>query len=176
MYWTGKPSGMLAAALTKDPNTSGKYGEQRMQTFVESLLPKSVSDQELSDRFGTLFDPSYNAQESDLTTEIGQRKSRFADDSATADRRRAEARAIALAQSQESLAAGGASGTLANDQIARRLTPYDQAQQDASTQSSRFGTDITDEETRRRLGIRQARSTARAQYLANPSNKYEFSY
>lgn len=176
-YEAKGPAGLeiLRQNLRKDPRTTFAQ-EDRLKGMVDTLLPKPVSETELSDRFGALYDPAFAQEETDLTQDIAKRTARFGEDAATADRRRSEARALTFAQQQEQLAAGGGSGTLAEQQTARRLQPYDQAAQDAAVQSSRFGTDITEEEQRRRLGIRQRKSTERAKFLSDPENKYEFSF
>uniref|UniRef100_A0A832I114 Uncharacterized protein n=1 Tax=Eiseniibacteriota bacterium TaxID=2212470 RepID=A0A832I114_UNCEI len=174
-YWTGKPSSQLRAALLKDP--SSRVGQEgQLQALVDALLPKPVSDADLSARFATQFDPTYTANAADIARESDLRTSRFTEDAETAARRRSANRALALAQTEEQLAAGGASGTLANQFVQRQLKPYDQSAEDAARQSARFTYDSAEERRKRLLQNKQNRAAALAGYLSDPGNKYEFSY
>ena len=153
-----------------------KTPEQELQDLIALLTPKPVSEAELGNRFSSLYDPTFAGQESDLSQEIGQRTARFGEDSRIADARRTRNRALALGQSQEAMAAGGASGQLANEQIQRQVQPYDDQAADSSLTSSRFSTDIGQENEKRLREIRQRKAQSRASYLADPNLRYEFSY
>lgn len=166
----GGPAG--TAPLTRpEPSES-----DRLQALIAALTPKPVDQAALSGRFSSLFDPTYQANEQDITKELDLRTSRFGEDAATAAARLAQNRALALGQTREQQAAGGASGMLADEQLARQLRPYDESAQDASVQSGRFATDTEEERRRRLLQNKQARSTALAGYTSDPSNLYEFSF
>lgn len=147
-----------------------------LQDLVRSLLPQNVSEDELLRRFASLYDPEYAFQEAELGREVGQRRSRFGEDTAIEAQRRNQGRALALGQGQEALAAGGASGQLADQRLAESLQPFDYATQDEALQTSRFGADLSEEEKQRRRSIQQRKSAARASYLSDPQNRYEFSF
>lgn len=162
----------------KAPASVDHYAQEQRSLggLIEATTPKPVTDEELSGRFAALFDPTYNQNATDIGSELDLRSSRFGEDAATAAARRSAARLRQQSMTREAQAAGGASGQLADQQLASTLQPYDEASQDAGTQSVRFAYDTAEERRKRLLANQQARSTARAGYLADPNLRYEFSF
>ena len=152
-----------------------KSPEQQLQDLITTLTPKPVAESELDSRFSAIYDPTFAGEEADLGQEITQRTSRFGEDLGIADYRRNRSRALALGQTKEALAAGGASGQLADEQTQRQVQPYDDQAADSALNASRFGTDIGQENEKRLRGIRQRKTQSRASYLSDPNLRYEFS-
>lgn len=144
--------------------------------LITAATPKAATDQELSSRFSSLFDPTYAQNEKDINSELDVRSSRFGEDAAVSAARLQQQRAFAEGKMREQLAAGGAGGQLAGAQLKQTVDPYDQQAQDAATQSKRFTYDTAEERRKRILANQQAKAGARASYLANPNLRYEFSF
>lgn len=168
-------TGQTTPTTTTSPDAGASESDQ-LQALIERLTPKPVDRGELTSRFSSLFDPTYQANEGEINRTLDQSSSRFGEDAAIAERRRTQSRALALGQTQEQLAAGGASGQLADQFTARQLTPYDQGAEDATLASTRFTADTAEERRRRLLQNKQSRSAALAGYTSDPNNLYEFSF